>query len=385
MGWKEFCRACVLLAPLVACAPPPEIITTVWSGPAATQTVWYATDREPDANTQFGRHWANQLRCGHVILAIPATGTAVSHGELLMPQDCDDDASLADFVKHVADATALATDWDNRPCRRLLVVVHGFNTGFGDTLGRAGQVTHDMNWRCPVLAFSWSSEGQVDRYTADVERSAFSVPYLIGLLRALDAGGLRVDIVAHSMGNRVTLTALSAVCGRGAPHPVAGEVILAAPDVNAETYNDDFQTFLRRGAPCARRVTVYASENDLALIASESVHGGIPRAGRRPLADLQYLSDAGLGRNIDVIDASLAPGGDTGHGYYAQSYEMARDMMWVLDGATPAQRAKAGEPYDGGLTCADWKGDPCGRYVLTVAKDRRPSWRFRLLRQIWPH
>lgn len=398
MGWKGAARACALLGALAGCAYTPEAATSVWSGAPAAQAVWFATDRAQDhrdddasgAKARFGTHWGNTLICGRATLAIPPAGGLVSRSDPARDwQDCDSEAGLAAFAAQIDGAASRQTHWDGLPCRRLLLVVHGFNNSFFDAIARAGQVAHDIAWRCPVLAFSWSSENQVDRYAADVERSAFSVPYLIALLRALNARGLRVDLLAHSMGNRVALSALSAVCARSgaAPRPMAGEVILAAPDVNAEAYNDDFETFLRKSAPCARRVTVYASANDLALIASETVHGGIPRAGRRPLADMQYPGDKALGRNIDVIDASLAPGGNVGHGYYAQSYEMARDMMWVLDGAIPAQRAETDASHDGGLVCETWQGKACpeGRYVLAVAKDRRPGLKFRLIRQLWPH
>lgn len=394
MGWKRIARACVLLTALGGCAYTPETATSVWSGAAAAQDVWFATDRAQDhqdddasgAKARFGTHWGNALICGRAGLAIPPAGGAVSRSDPARDwQDCDSEAALAAFVARLGADAATLTDWDGLPCRRLLLVVHGFNNSFFDAISRAGQVAHDTAWRCPVLAFSWSSENQVDRYAADVERSAFSVPYLIALLRALETRGLKVELLAHSMGNRVALSALSAVCARGgaAPRPVADQVILAAPDVNAEMYNDDFATFLGRAAPCAARVTVYASENDLALLASETAHGGIPRAGRRPRDDLRYLKPG----QIEVVDASLAPGGNVGHGYYAQSYEMARDMMWVLDGAAPAQRATDAAPYDGGLVCEAWQGKACpdGRYVLAVAKARRPGLKFRLIRQLWPH
>jgi len=369
------------------CAYAPMPAMSVWSGGEVPVPVWYVTDRAPDAALGFGPRWGAALSCGRVSVTVAGAGTPVRQSATGPVQDCDGDAAMAAFAGQAAAAARAATGWDGQPCRRLLLAVHGFNNTFADAVTRAGQVAHDVAWPCPVLAFTWSSEGRMDRYAADAERSGYSVPYLIALLQALKAQGLTTDLIAHSMGNRLALSALSALCARQEqPSPLAGQVILAAPDVNAERLNDDFQIFLRKSAPCARRITVYASENDLALIASETLHGGIPRAGRRPRTNLQYPGEAALAGKVEVIDATDAPGGDTGHGYYADSYEMARDVMWVLDGATLARRAEAAAPYDGGLTCRDGHGDACsgGRYVLTVAKDRRPSWRFRLIRQLWP-
>jgi esterase/lipase superfamily enzyme len=227
-----------------------------------------------------------------------------------------------------------------------------------------------------VLVLDWSSEGRFDRYTADIERSGYSEPVLIGLLQALQAAGLETDVLAHSVGARIAMAAVGAVCSK--PEPVVGEMILLAADVSAERDNDDFGQMLKRDAPCIRRITIYASDNDLALMASRSVHGGIGRAGQTPLADMQYRSP-----QIDVIDASLAPSDLSGHAYFIFSYEMLIDIMWTLDGASLPERAAKG-----GLVCADWSGGTCvagtGRYILKVAQDRQPDLGQRLLRQVAP-
>ena len=70
-------------------------------------------------------------------------------------------------------------------------------------------------------------------------------------------------------------------------------------------------------------VLFYASDNDVALMTSESVHGGIPRAGRVPLQDMQYVGKPELYGRVDLVDATLAPGDPAaGHGYFALAYEM---------------------------------------------------------------
>jgi hypothetical protein len=172
------------------------------------------------------------------------------------------------------------------------------------------------------------------------------------------------------------MAAVGAVCSK--PEPVVGDMILVAADVGAEAGNDDFGQMLKRDAPCARRITIYASDNDLALMVSRGIHGGIERAGQKPLADLQYRTP-----QIDVIDASLAPSDLSGHAYFIFSYEMLTDMMWTLDGASMAERAAKG-----GLICADWSAGSCkagtGRYILKVEPDRQPDFGRRLLGQAAP-
>jgi esterase/lipase superfamily enzyme len=204
------------------------------------------------------------------------------------------------------------------------------------------------------------------------------VPVLIDVLRALNAAGLKVSIVAHSMGVRATLSAVSALCQHRLA-PVADQLILVAPDVSAEHDNDDFGRLLHNGAPCTTRATIYASDNDLTLVTSESVHGGVPRAGRVPERDLQYVAQGG---GIDVVDASTAPGDPFGHAYFLLSYEMMDDMMWALAGLPTAARADPAASGGPTLVCA---GACAGRhYVLKVADSRGPDFHTRMLRLLWP-
>ena len=132
----------------------------------------------------------------------------------------------------------------------------------------------DTQWPLRRRAFSWSSEGQFDRYAADIERSGYAVPVLIGAAARAGGDGPEDRHRGAQHGRAHTLSALG-----GAVREAAGadrdELILAAPDVSAEHDNDDFGHLLERDAPCVQRTTIYASDNDMALMASESVHGGI--------------------------------------------------------------------------------------------------------------
>ncbi|MEI9995220.1 MAG: alpha/beta hydrolase [Rhizomicrobium sp.] len=362
-------------------------IRSLWAQPGnavVEQTVIFATDREPDGSALgYGLHWSAAAHCGTARLSIPSAFAprAMPHwpaAERTGDFKCDGRTDMGAFAQAVADAAKA------RHCDRVLLFVHGYNQTFQSALMRAGQLATDTQWRCATALFSWSSEGKYDRYAADIERSGYAVPLLIDALRALAAAGLKVDIVAHSMGARVTLGALAALCGHGAS-PIANELILAAPDVSAEHDNDDFGHMLEHSAACVHRATVYASDNDLILVTSEGVHGGIPRAGRVPERDLQYPA-AGFADRIDIVDASAAPGDPFGHGYFVLSYEMMDDMMWVLSGLPIARRADPAALGGPTLACAA-AGDaacPGGHWVLRVAKTRGPDFQTRLLRALWP-
>ena len=244
----------------------------------------------------------------------------------------------------------VAAEAANRNCHSMLLYVHGYNTMFRTSLLHSGQIANDLHWPCAMTLFSWSSEGQYDRYAADIERSSYSVPVLINLMRAVADKGLEENILAHSMGTRITLSAIGALepyCIAHKRH-IVKELILLAPDVGVEPYNDDVLHLLKRAAACVGRTTIYASNNDVVLIVSEGTHGGIPRAGRLPDKDLQYPACEGLG--ADIVDASLAPGDKMGHGYFINSYEMMDDMTAVLRGETRAARVVAGSPVKPGTT-----------------------------------
>src|SRR5262249_34255130 len=149
----------------------------------------------------FGKHWSDKPSCGTVTARIPPanlptepypTGTL---DKKTVPMDCG--ADLEGFA-HALKATG---------ARCVLLYVHGFNTLFDGAALRAAQLSIDTATPCLAATFSWSSEGEVGRYVADIEHSAYAAPVLEAYLRALAATGLEVNIVAHSIGTRVTLQA----------------------------------------------------------------------------------------------------------------------------------------------------------------------------------
>jgi esterase/lipase superfamily enzyme len=355
-------------------------IRSVWARPdnkTAHPTVIFVTDRAADGSSPlgYGLHWSAATHCGAARISIPTAfhprampdWAAVAAPTALA---CDGPNAMEGFARAVM-AAAQANH-----CDSVLLFIHGYNTTFKTALLRAGQIATDTQWRCAVAALSWSSEAKYDRYVADIERSGYSVPILIDMLRAMDGAGLKVSIVAHSMGTRVTLSAMSALCAHRTA-PVADQVILASPDVSAEHDNDDFAHLLNNSVPCSRRLTVYASDNDLILATSESLHGGVPRAGRVPGRDLQYET-----AGIDIVDASPSPGDPFGHAYFLLSYEMMDDMMWALAGLPLAARADPAASGGPTLTCAGSCTDR--HYVLKVADGRGPDLNTRMLRLLWP-
>ena len=344
-------------------------IRSVWGRSLPAPTIFFATDREPEGDS-FGLAWGGTPRCGRAVVPIANAVSPARPDPKLEHIGCASPAQITAFIQ------AIAAEAKSRNCDRVLVIVHGFNLTFRNGLLHGSQIAMDTQWRCATLLLNWASEGMFNRYAADIERSGYAVPLLIEVLRGLAAEGIRAELLGHSMGARIALGAVAALCA--APTPIAGELILVAPDVSAEAGNDDFARLLARDMACARRATVYASDYDLALMASESFHGGVPRAGQQPLRNLEYQKAM---TRVDAVDATFGPGDPSGHAYFVFAYEALSDLMWVLDGATVAERVAKGT-----LTCVGSQAADCagGRAMLKVEDSRQPSlWR-RAVRAVWP-
>jgi esterase/lipase superfamily enzyme len=287
-----------------------------------------------------------------------------------------------------AIANMITTAATQKNCRAVLIFVHGFNTLFDGAALRAAQLADDTQFPCVAAMFSWSSEGEVNRYAADIEHSAYAVPALEAFLRALAKSGLRVEIVAHSIGTRLTLSALASLAVHDDPPPGSfiDQLVLAAADVGADPVNNDFVHLVADARPFAHRITVYASSGDAVLAVSAVAHGNVARAGRRPNAD-RALSSAGE-HAVDVIDATEAPAELLGHSYFGLSYEAVSDIALTLQDAPVTARLAQSGAWPATLVCRWHDGEPCDparpRYVLNVSDARRPDWITRLLRKLIP-
>jgi len=368
-----------------------EYVHSVWRPAGASdveRAVYYVTDREADRNWPggFGKHWSDALSCGSAVAVIPPEslpGEPIPTGHV-KPNSAASAACGESFAR------AIAADASSRHCNEVLVYVHGFNTLFDGAVLRAGQLALDTRSGCIAAVFSWSSEGEIGRYVADIEHSAYAAPELEAFLRALAGAGLRIDIVGHSIGTRVALSALASMARHPGPPPddFVGELILAAADVGADPVNNDFVHLLNDARPFARRTTIYASAGDAVLAVSAVAHGDVPRAGRRPLGDRRLETHSG-DHAVDVVDATDAPAELLGHSYFGMSLEAVSDIALTLRGATVEQRMGKIDDWPVTLICKPpQNGSVCDpalpHYALNIAPGRRPDFWVRLIRRLAP-
>ncbi len=117
----------------------------------------------------------------------------------------------------------------------------------------------------------WPSQAALEAYTIDQDNAIWSVPhlsrFLVDLQEKTDID--EIHVIAHSMGTRVLTQALAQARDEGFDLKL-NNVILAAPDIDADTFKEQI---LPKISGVATRLTMYASSGDTALKLSQKIHG----------------------------------------------------------------------------------------------------------------
>jgi esterase/lipase superfamily enzyme len=129
------------------------------------------------------------------------------------------------------------------------------------------------------------------------------------------------------MGNRAMTAAIRQISIQqdASETPLFDRIVLAAPDIDADYFRRDAAPALVK---VSNHVTLYASSEDQALIASRKVNG-YPRAGDSG-ADLVIVP------GIETIDVSGTDLSLLGHSYYGDNEVMLRDLYDVVRARLPA-------------------------------------------------
>lgn len=213
-----------------------------------------------------------------------------------------------------------------------LLFIHGYNNRYDDAILRTAQLGYDLNFKGAVIAFSWPSKGRVKSYLSDQRLASLSSDALKLFLELIIAkGGIKtLHVVAHSMGNLVLSHALLALKAENKyPLPEVKQIILAAPDIDQETFKEIIypKIYSKKKPP---RFTIYASSSDKALTASEYIH----EAARIGYGGDKLMVVDGF----ESIDASRVDTDFLGHGYFSSTSTLIQDIHSVLSGQHPNER-----------------------------------------------
>jgi esterase/lipase superfamily enzyme len=217
--------------------------------------------------------------------------------------------------------------------KNAFIFVHGYNVAFADAARRTAQLSYDLSFDGAPVFFSWPSQATLQGYTMDEANIEWATSHIKQFIidAAEKSGADNLYLVGHSMGNRGLTRALAAiVLERPDLRGRFREIILAAPDVDAEVFRNDLAPALMKAG---KRVTLYASSKDMALKASKEVHG-YARAG--DAADGILVMPG-----IDTIDASNVDDSMLAHSYFVESIPVIRDIARMLrtGGATTERGA----------------------------------------------
>lgn len=118
--------------------------------------------------------------------------------------------------------------------------------------------------------YSWASNGNVESYVSDEENVQLTKKHLINFLINLNekTKPKNIHIIAHSMGNRALTEALKDF-SRDNKKLNINQVILAAPDINKKIFEQEIVPNISK---MAKQFTIYTSNKDRALLASQKIH-----------------------------------------------------------------------------------------------------------------
>lgn len=315
-GRKSPTLACLVLLALFAagCAGPHshrllDVLAADTGGVVATHGIFVATTRAQaqDPAEIYGGERGDMLGFARIDVTVPAVHQP---GALERPSG----KARRDAARHFAAASAaLYPGGDTfraalreslaRTNGRALVFVHGYRTPFDGSVYRTAQIVHDSGYTGTPVLFSWASTGRTVDYIYDNNSATVARDGLEKTLRMLrENGATRIDIIAHSMGNWLTMEALRQTAigdGREVMSKL-GDVILASPDVDIDVFKSQIQRIGKQN----NQFVVLVSRDDRALQVSSIIAGNRPRVG-------DYDKDGDLAAlGVTVVDISGLSSGD---------------------------------------------------------------------------
>ena len=324
-------------APVAAAAAPENKTFDV-------MPVYFGTDRGVEADPkrlQFGSERGHKLKLGRALVTVPLAHK-VPHIErpyvLEIPyfkikvyeekEDVNKHFTLQE-IKGLSkeELLALVKERLSKSANfkdHAIVFVHGFNTSFDAALYRTAQIAYDLKFDGAPFVYSWPSGGKVASYTYDNGSAEQSEPYLAEFLDMVvkETGAKSISLIAHSMGNQLLLRVLERMRPKTPEGVVISQVILAAPDVD----RDKFNNIAREITSFAKGVTLYAASNDRALGYSARFWGGVPRAGDVPKDGPLIVP------GVDTIDVTSVSTDSLGlnHSGYAENPALLNDVKLLI-------------------------------------------------------
>ena len=297
-----------------------------------TCTVFYGTNREPneitDLSKGYGNDRANKLHLGSCTVNVPYDR---KKGELkgsFWQKIKHFNASYGDVELKTLKGYEADNFWKTisallKPLepeeQQALVFIHGFNNSFEESAIRATQISVDLEHTGVTAFFSWASKAKALSYISDSATIQYSEKYLTEFLTdfAKKSGAKRIHIIAHSMGNRALLEAVNRI-NRNNPEIQFGQIILAAPDVDADVFKELSITYPK----LSEQTTLYISKKDKAVGMSKWLHSHNRAGFTPPVCIVEQINTIEVEENVNLLEL--------GHGYFAEQTSLLEDMKKLI-------------------------------------------------------
>jgi len=338
--------------PAQAIPPPPqanEAQKSTLAAPASihaiAKRVFFATDRNQIGSTapskMFGTNRSN-ITYGICDVSIPGN---YRRDELESPPIWSRWKFRKDLTKYVVllqTEIASKDEFFTKVAERVrrskasnaFLFIHGYNITFEEAAKRTAQMAHDLGFDGAPTFYSWPSQGSVDpiAYTTDENNIEWSQANIRNFLEDFFARSKarNIYLIAHGMGNRaLTRVVVSLLADKPILRRRLKEVILAAPDIDADVFKRDIAPAL---AAANLPVTLYVSSKDRELALSKKVHGGYARAGNPGRGMI-------VAPGIETVDATQVDTGLIGRTYYAEAGPVLTDICYrIRDGKKADER-----------------------------------------------
>jgi hypothetical protein len=214
----------------------------------------------------------------------------------------------------------------------VLVFIHGFNVEFQEALFRSAQIAFDLKFQGTVLLLSWPAgkgESFLEKnlinktYAGNRQNALKSIEVFSTLFQELSQWSIPIQTLVHSMGHQVALPALLKITGVRESGFIQ-ELVLNAPDFDPDEFGAAIPALKR----LAKRITLYCSEKDNAMIASKAFNG------RKRLGACVRHEGVDVVNVSEVDDPGLT---GLGHGYYS-SRPVLTDLAQVFLGVPAENR-----------------------------------------------
>jgi esterase/lipase superfamily enzyme len=175
----------------------------------------------------------------------------------------------------------------NSGTKEVFVIVHGFNTTFAEAAASAAKLAYNVER--PVIVFDWPSKGRLTQYGVDAGNNEWSQEHFDRFLEELkavkDRSGIKFNLLAHSMGNRLVVRSAPVLRSKH----LFDQMYLVDPDFDAETFvhylvrygrNPDNPNTADGGTADPTRIRILFSHRDRALPFAQCLFGGYTRLGQ---------------------------------------------------------------------------------------------------------